>query len=138
IAPGRRLPLLVQGEAESVARLRRHEGLIAVLAKLDSWSVLEGEVPEGVATAVLPGLRLFIPLAGIIDPAAEIARLDKTLQKLEADRTRTLAKLANAGFLANARPEVVEAEQAKAREMEEKREGMLEAVARMRRLQGVA
>ncbi|MBF0213595.1 MAG: valine--tRNA ligase, partial [Magnetococcales bacterium] len=135
IAPGRRLPLLVRGDAGAIDRLQRHEGLIRVLAKLDSWSPLAGEVPEGAATAVLPGLQLFIPLAGIIDPAAEIARLEKTLQKLVADRTRVLGKLENAGFLANARPEVVAAEQDKARELEEKCHGVEEALGRMRRLQ---
>ncbi|MBF0191775.1 MAG: valine--tRNA ligase [Magnetococcales bacterium] len=138
IPPGRRLPLLVSGEPRGIEVLRRHEGLIGVLARLDSWAELEGPVPEGAATAVLPGLRLFIPLSGIIDPVAEIARLEKNLQKLEADLTRVEGKLANAGFLANAKPEVVAAEQAKAREMGEKRHGVLEALERMRRLQGAA
>ncbi|MBF0341609.1 MAG: valine--tRNA ligase [Magnetococcales bacterium] len=135
IPPGRRLPLLVSGEAERIACLERHEGLIGVLARLDSWARLEGAVPDGVATAVLPGMRLFIPLAGLIDPAAEIARLEKSLQKLEADLARVTGKLGNPGFLANAKPEVVAGEETKAREMGEKRHGLLEALERMRALQ---
>ncbi|MBF0261908.1 MAG: valine--tRNA ligase [Magnetococcales bacterium] len=138
IPPGRRLPVLVSGEPEAVAILRRHEGLIAVLARLEGWSELTGEIPEGVATAVLPGMRIFIPLAGIIDPTAEIARLEKTLQKLEADLTRVTGKLNNAGFLANAKPEVVAGEQAKARAFTEKRQVLEDALARMRRLGEVA
>ncbi|MBF0416857.1 MAG: valine--tRNA ligase [Magnetococcales bacterium] len=138
IPPGRRLPLLVSGESEAVAILRRHEGLIGVLARLEGWSELSGEIPEGAATAVLPGMRIFIPLAGVIDPAAEIARLEKTLQKLDADLARVSGKLNNAGFLANAKPEVVAGEQAKAREFTEKRQVLEDALARMRRLGGVA
>ncbi|MBF0615085.1 MAG: valine--tRNA ligase [Magnetococcales bacterium] len=138
IPPGRRLVLLVQGDEQAVATMQRHDVLIGVLARLESWEVLSGPVPEGAATAVVPGLRLFIPLAGIIDVASEIARLEKSLQKLDGDLARVQGKLGNSGFLANAKPEVVAGEQAKAREFTEKRHGVAEALERMQRLQGAA
>ena len=54
-----------------------------------------------------------MPLAGLVDVAAERQRLGKTIDKLRKDLARTEAKLANGSFLAKAPPAVVAKEQAK-------------------------
>ena len=72
--------------------------------------------PTGVATpmgsgdmqAVLGEATLILPLAGVIDLAAERARLAKDRAKAEAEARKVEAKLANADFVARAKEEVVE------------------------------
>lgn len=138
IPPSRRLSLLVLGEEPVINLLRRHESLVSALARLDSWQVLDGEVPPGAATAVLPELRLFIPLAGVIDLEAEAVRLNKAIARLDADLSRVVGKLSNEAFVANAKPEVVASERAKEREMGQKRLGLVEALERLQRMRGSA
>jgi valyl-tRNA synthetase len=52
-------------------------------------------------------------MAGLIDKAAELARLDKEIAKREQEVERTEAKLANSSFVDKAPAEVVEKERAK-------------------------
>ncbi|MBF0127007.1 MAG: valine--tRNA ligase [Magnetococcales bacterium] len=134
IPPSRRLPLLVRGEEGRLAQLRHNETLVMTLARLESWESIDGESPPGAVTALLPGLTVYIPLAGVIDLEAEKVRLEKALGRLDGDLARVVGKLRNAGFLANAKPEVVAAEQAKEREMQEKRTGLLVALERLQQL----
>jgi valyl-tRNA synthetase len=54
-----------------------------------------------------------IPMAGLIDKYAELARIAKALDKLEKDFARTQGKLANEKFVSNAPDEVIEKEKAK-------------------------
>ncbi|MBF0453701.1 MAG: valine--tRNA ligase [Magnetococcales bacterium] len=137
LSPGKRLVVLVSGSQTMVERLKRHEGLISVLARLDSWDILSGEAPEGAATGVVEEMQIFIPLAGLIDVDAETARLLKGLQKLEKDLLRVTGKLSNPNFLAKAKPEVVEKERGKQQEMEEKKAGLSRALERMEKLRSV-
>jgi valyl-tRNA synthetase len=74
---------------------------------------------------VVAGCELFVPLSGVVDFAAEIARLTKELTKLEKELAAVTKKLANAAFRANAPAEVVAKEEAKAAEWGAKREALL-------------
>ena len=49
-----------------------------------------------------------LPLAGVIDMAAERARLEREIDKAQAEIAKVDAKFANASFVAKAPPEVVE------------------------------
>jgi valyl-tRNA synthetase len=62
-------------------------------------------------------MRILIPLAGLIDAAKEIERLDKQLTRLTKDLDLTEKKLNNDRFVANAPPEVVAKERARAEEL---------------------
>lgn len=64
-------------------------------------------------TVVTGAARLFIPLAEIIDKEKELARLNKEKASTEKDIAIVNSKLGNAGFLAKAPAQVVEAEKAK-------------------------
>ncbi|MCC5794468.1 MAG: hypothetical protein JJT85_07000 [Chromatiales bacterium] len=44
--------------------------------------------PPASATALLDGIKLLVPLAGLVDVAAERERLEKNRQKLAADLER--------------------------------------------------
>ena len=81
-----------------------------------------GERPRGAATVVVAGLELAIPLRGLVeDPAAEIARNRKQLEKLEKEMRRSRRKLANPQFLERAPAEIIEKEREKQRDLAERR-----------------
>src|SRR5207302_200081 len=73
-----------------------------------------------------------LPLAGIIDVAAERARLEKEMGKVASDIARIDAKLANADFIALAPEDVVEGEREKREEAEARRAKIDEALARLK------
>ena len=132
IPPGQKLTLLVSGEAPFLDRhFRRHEAFILPLARLASWQPLEGEAPAGCATAVLTQIRLFIPLQGVMDLEAESARLTREIHRLDSELERVRGKLTNPAFLAHAKAEVVQKEQHKEQEFQEKRQGIHEALQRI-------
>jgi valyl-tRNA synthetase len=68
---------------------------------------LDGEVPKGSAQAVLEETTIVLPLEGLIDIAAERARLAKDRDKLAAEAKKIRQKLANADFVSRAPEEVV-------------------------------
>jgi len=115
INPGKRLPLLLsQASAADRERLERQEALLVFVARLDTISVLENEdnAPES-AVALVDHLKLMIPMAGLIDKDAELARLTREIEKLTKEVTRLSAKLGNVGFTDKAPVKVVEIEQQK-------------------------
>ncbi len=103
-----RIPLLLKdADIEAAARLGRHRPLIAMLARAEPVDVLAGAVPKGAIQDVLDGAAIVLPLEGVIDIAAERARLAKEIGRCDAEIARIETKLANAAFVAKAKPEVV-------------------------------
>ncbi len=96
--------------------------LARVEAPVFAAAPAEGAGPG--AMAVAQGVEMFMPLAGVIDLAAEANRLRKERQKAEGQAKQAEAKLGNADFIARAREEIVE----------ENRERLAEAKAEMARL----
>ncbi|HHS99647.1 MAG TPA: valine--tRNA ligase, partial [Thiomicrospira sp.] len=82
-------------------------------AKLENITVLEDETnaPES-AVALVGEMKVLIPMAGLIDKDAELARLAKEMTKLQGEIKRLSGKLNNAGFVAKA-PEAVVANERK-------------------------
>ena len=115
INPGKKLPLLfAQANAIDKLRLETHGPLLMSLAKLESMTVLSGDdqEPES-AVALVDELKLLIPMAGLIDKTAELARLNKQTEKLTAEVGRLSGKLSNKGFTDKAPASVVAVEQQK-------------------------
>jgi len=111
VPPGARVPLLLKdGDEAALVRLDRYRELITTLARLSSAEPLAGPEPKGAVQDVIEGATLLLPIADVIDIAAEQSRLTKEIGKLDVEIERTDRKLANAGFLAKAPPEVVETE----------------------------
>lgn len=109
IAPGKTIPLLLAGgEAADRARAAKFAAQIAFLARTESpaWIATGAEEPAA-AAAVVGSLRVLIPLAGLIDLAAEQARLAKEIARVEGEIKKCEGKLGNANFVANAPAEVV-------------------------------
>jgi valyl-tRNA synthetase len=138
IAPGRRFPVLLAGAtAADLERLARTRHYLERLANVDGLAPLPAGAPEPEsAVALLGTLRILVPMAGLIDVAAEAARLAKRLAKLRADLARTEAKLGNASFVANAPPAVVAQERARLAEFGREAQELDAQLARVRRLGG--
>jgi len=121
IKPSLALNILLQNGSEHDQQLMNaHHKLLKALARLESITWLENteDAPES-ATALVGEMRLLIPLAGLIDKDAELARLQKNIDKLENELKRVSGKLSNEKFTAKAPPEVVEKERAKQQDMQQ-------------------
>ena len=81
-------------------------------------------------------LTLLVPMAGLIDAAAEAERLGKLLAKTQRDLAKTRGKLANENFVRNAPPEVV-AHRARARRRARAHRDLTSA-AQLERVRGTA
>jgi valyl-tRNA synthetase len=113
VAPGAQIPLVVVGATpEAAARLTRVAPLLTRLARLASIGRAEA-APKGALTLAVEGATLCLPLAGVIDLAAEGARLAKALDKTAKEMAGIDAKLANPAFLAKAREDVVAEQRAR-------------------------
>ena len=110
VPAGAQIPLIAVGASqETAARLERHQALIQRMARLADIGVSDS-VPPASAQTVLGEATLALPLEGVIDFAAERARIEKELSKLDGEIMRLEKKLSNEKFVANA-PEAVVAEQ---------------------------
>jgi valyl-tRNA synthetase len=80
---------------------------------------------------VVRGEVAALPLKGIIDFAAERARLERELARIGTEIARIDAKLANADFVKRAPEEVVEGERERREEAEARRRKVIEALDRL-------
>lgn len=128
ISPSKLLPVLLKNvNALDQRRLDENEQFVSSLAKLESIKVLsENEQGPACASAVVGDLSVLIPMAGLIDKDAELARLDKAIDKLEKDAARTRGKLSNENFVSKAPASVIDKEKAKLHEAESALTKMLE------------
>ncbi len=119
IAPNKPLPVLLQhASARDQAWLAGNRRCLDFLARLESVQVLQdGEAAPESATALVGEMKLLIPMAGLIDKTAELARLDKEIGRLRQDLERTEKKLANPYFVDKAPPAVVDKEREKLQEL---------------------
>jgi len=115
IAPGKPLPVLVQdASADDAARVARFAANLGFLARTESIQVLAaGEAAPQSATALLGQMKILVPMAGLIDKAAELARLAKLRTKLEGDLEKNEARLASEKFVNGAPAAVLERERAR-------------------------
>ena len=115
IAPSKPLPALLRNvSSEDERRLGISRTFIDRLARLESITLLkEGEEAPASAAAVVGEMEILIPMAGLIDKEAELARIGKAMGKLEQDVARFKGKLSNEKFVSNAPKAVIEKEKAK-------------------------
>ncbi|GKW16715.1 valine--tRNA ligase [Pectobacterium carotovorum subsp. carotovorum] len=112
IAPGKPLEVLLRDvTAEAQRRVEDNRSFIQTLARLESITLLPaGDKGPVSVTKLIEGAELLIPMAGLIDKAAELDRLTKEVAKIEAEIGRIESKLSNEGFVARA-PEAVVAKE---------------------------
>jgi valyl-tRNA synthetase len=105
---GAKIPAMIDGmDDRSRGWLSIHENLVMRLARLEAIDV-DGDAPTGAVQLVHDSATVYLPLADIIDLAAEQARLNKEIAKSDAEIQKLLKKLSNEQFLAKAPDAVVE------------------------------
>jgi valyl-tRNA synthetase len=132
IPPATLTPLvLAAASAETQERAKRWNDVMKRLARLADISFVD-RAPEGAVQLLVRGEVAALPLKGVIDLAAEKARLDKEIAKAEADIKRVDAKLSNEKFVANAPEEIVEEEKEKREAAVARKAKFLEALDRLK------
>ncbi|MDY7025171.1 MAG: valine--tRNA ligase [Pseudomonadota bacterium] len=108
ISPSLALNVYLQnGDSQDQARLNANADYLKRLSKLESLTWLEPEQEAPAAAVQLVGqMKVMVPLAGLIDQSAELARLNKAIAKLEKEVQINQNKLNNPKFVDSA-PEAV-------------------------------
>ena len=137
IAPSKPLNALLRSVSEQdKARVEANQTFFATLAKLESMTILaDGETAPMSTTQLVGEMELLIPMAGLIDVAAEMARIDKQLEKLVGEAKRIEGKLNNQGFVAKAPEAVIEKERAKLAEFQRDMDKLSEQKAELVKLE---
>ena len=121
ITPSRRIPLLLRNAAaHDLELVERHRPWLERLAGIEPPRALApaDPVPPS-ATGLVGELTLLVPMAGLIDAAAEAERLTKLLARAQSDLDKARAKLANDNFVRNAPEAVVAGERQRLAELEQ-------------------
>ena len=120
ISPNKPLNAILRNVSEQdQARLDLAAPFIDKLAKLESVTTLKaGEQAPASATALVGEMEILIPMAGLIDKDAELARIAKAMGKAEQDVARAQGKLANEKFVNSAPEAVIAKERSKLEEAE--------------------
>ena len=108
VPAGAKIPLVMVGASDVIrARVRRNDETLKRLARLDAIDFAKS-APKGAALVVAGETTAALPLAGIIDMAAEKRRLAKEIESAMSDLKKMDAKLSNPQFMERAKEEAIE------------------------------
>jgi len=108
VPAGAKVPLVIVGASDVIReRVRRNDETLRRMARLDSIDFAD-VAPKGAALIVAGETTAALPLAGIIDMAAEKRRLAKEIEKADSDLKKMDAKLSNPQFMERAKEEAIE------------------------------
>ncbi len=115
VNPGKKSDLYVRVKDASFGELlQKHIGYFRSLARVENlYTGVDIKKPPVVASTVISGAEVFVPLAGLINVEVEKKRLEKELGNLKVQLEKTSKKLANGDFLAHAPKEVIKREKNK-------------------------
>src|SRR5690554_1503736 len=112
LSPSQSLDVFISGADDTVRRrVEDNKSFLKALARLESIAFINtaDEAPAS-ATALVGRVEFHIPMAGLIDKEAELARLDKSIEKVLSDLGKVKGKLANENFVSRAPANVIEQE----------------------------
>ncbi len=118
VPPSQRTPVLIANASDtdrqycegSAAAIRRLAGVSEV-----QWLAPDEAAPKS-ASALVGGMVVHLPMAGLIDVDAELARLAKRRSRVEQELARASGKLGNESFVRNAPAEVIAQERTRVEE----------------------
>ena len=115
ISPAQAIPILIKnGDDDDLRRLEENRQFLMTLAKIsDIQWLTEGENSPMSATSLVGQMEILVPMAGLIDKAAELLRLGKEIDKLQKELARIEGKLNNPKFVDKAPLDVVNKEREK-------------------------
>jgi valyl-tRNA synthetase len=136
IPPGKELTVILgNGSERDKSRLEENAPFLKKLAKLADIAWLPaGEEAPFAATALVGDLEILVPMAGLIDRDAELARLAREIGKLEQELSRIQGKLNNASFVDKAPAAVVAKEREKLQAQQQALETLQEQEHRIRQM----
>ena len=133
ISPSKELPIILQGADATVLRyIETNQDYLTKFGRFESITIAQDgdDIPES-ATALVGDLRVLIPLGSFIDANAEIARLNKELEKAEKDIAGVSGRLSNKAFVDKAPEAVISKAQQQLSDAESAKALLLEQVERM-------
>jgi valyl-tRNA synthetase len=138
IAPSRKLEVLLQNaSATDSVYLGRNLHYVMRLAGVETPRVLAPAQAAPIsAVALLGTLEILVPMAGLIDPVAELARLSRRQIKADVDLRKMESKLSNAEFAKNAPADVVAKDQLRLSELRTEIGQLAAQIARVTALKG--
>jgi len=133
VPPSKKITAIVEESDEAAAAmLERHAPYIRQLAGLATLEFRQGVTPgPDTVKRVLEHAHVYVPLAGVVDLAGEIAKLQKELAGVEREAESLAAKLANARFVENAPAAVVDDARARAAQIAERRQKLQATLAEL-------
>jgi len=139
LPPGKSLDVVVFPSSEAERDLvNDSSGMVRFLGKVKDLTVhacgSSDEPPRMSATSVVGEMRIYVPLEGVVDPDAEIARLEKELVKIRKEFDAVQKKLSNEDFLSKAKPEAIQKQVERQAELASKLSGLGEGLDKMRSL----
>ena len=135
IPPGKGLNVLLQNfSAQDQVYFKNSQQYIYYLAKVENIEWIKDETAPESAITLVGEMKILIPLAGLIDKDAEIARLEKEIKKESSNLEKTQAKLNNPNFSDKAPKDVVEKERNRAEELQKKLAQLNEQVDKIKQI----
>ncbi len=130
IAPSMQITVIVKVERRELGEhLEKSAGYAKTLARIKELRIgVAEDKPKNVATAVIKGAEVYVPLEGILDLTQERDRLQKEIAKISKDIEVFSKKLSNKNFVDKAPKDVVEKDTAKLEEFKVKREKLEESL----------
>jgi valyl-tRNA synthetase len=108
-----------------------YQEVICGIAKLDAIEFNSDDYEESIEKTMID-YKIIIPLAGLIDPKEELARLEKELSSIENDIKIIGSKLENEQFISKAPDAVIQKEKGKIAEAENKKLMLEKSIAKLR------
>jgi len=132
----KKVPLILSAKDEkALATLENNAAYIEKFCNPETLEIgLRIDAPEKAMSAVVTGAELFLPLQGLIDIEAELARLEKELAKWEKEVKLVQGKLSNERFVSKAPEAVVAEERAKEADYLEKRDTVIKRLEELKNL----
>lgn len=128
VDPGKRIQVIAAGG--SAATIDQHADIFSRLCNVAQITLLEGSTtPEQSAVIISGDVTLFLPLAEMIDLAAERERLYKELETVRTQIEKSEKMLGNESFISRAKPDIVQRERDKLTDLSRTRSAVEERLA---------
>lgn len=133
VPPDRRAHAIFKtADPAAAALINAEPANLKALAKIEDFTVTGDYTPAKTdASAVLPGIEIFMPLKDLIDIEKERARLEKEIARVTADLEKVEAKLGNESFIGKAPQAVVDKEKAKLDDLKNVRAKLEESLTKL-------
>lgn len=135
ISPSKPLPILIEAaDTAALNMLQANRDYLTKFGRFESIDVVQPgqDIPES-ATALVGKMRVQVPLGSFIDANAEIARLNKELERAEKDIMGVSGRLSNAAFVDKAPAQVIDKAKQQLAKAEDDKAALLEQIERMQK-----